>query len=558
MSILNKPIVLSLLSGILLSLSWPAIGGLTFLVFVGFIPMLFMEQKLYEQREKYHSKKIFLIAFLAFLLWNIWATYFILYIREPDVSPMQQLIARVTAAGLTYVLNSSFMAIVFWLFHLTRRRLGSQSGYIGLILFWLSFEYLHMHWSINWPWLNLGNVFAESPWMVQWYEYTGSPGGSLWILLVNLLLFFLIQSYRTTERPRFKRLIIGSVLLIAVPLLLSVMRYGNYVEEGEAVEVVCVQPNLDPYEVKFKTDPISQLDRMLELADQVDSEDTRFYILPETALQEGATVYDRGDDLAFRGLWEHQYDQTISVEVLRSFMEGKDAVMVAGAADRAYYTEKQSLSARHIPDLGIYYDSFNSTWLVDGEGVQEWYRKSKLVPGVESIPFVSVLSFLDDLALDLGGASGSLGTQEEREVFSYEGRSISPTICYESVFGEFNVEFIRKGSQAIFISTNDSWWQDSPGYRQLLHYGRLRAIECRRGIARSANTGITCFIDQKGDITSSLGWLEEGALTGTVLFNDSQTFYVKHGDYLSRLAVFVACLLLLWVWVKPIQDRILR
>ncbi len=557
-TLVKHPLILSLLSGILLTLSWPAIGGITFLVFLGFIPMLFMEQQLFEQREQYHSKRIFFISFIGFLLWNIGTTYFILYIREPDVSAAQQLIARITAGGLTYILNASFMAIVFWLFHLTRRRVGSQSGYIGLILFWLSFEYIHMHWSINWPWLNLGNVFAEHTWMVQWYEITGSPGGSLWILLVNLVLFFLIQSYRMPERPRFKRLVLTTLGLVTLPIIISYQRYCTYEESGQAVEVVCVQPNLDPYEVKFKTDPIEQLERMLELADDVDSDDTRFYVLPETALQEGATVYNSGGKMTFRGLWEHNYDQTVSVRLLSSFLDEKDAAMVAGVADRGYFTEKSSPSCRYVEPLDIYYDSYNSTLLITEDGVTEFYRKSKLVPGVESIPFVSVLSFLDDLALDLGGASGSLGTQEEREVFEYDDLGVSPTICYESVFGEFNVEFVRNGSEAIFISTNDSWWQDSPGYKQLLHYGRLRSIETRRGIARSANTGITCFINQKGDITEALPWWEEGALAGDIYFNEEQTFYVKHGDFISRLSVFVSCLLLLWVIVKPIRDRMVR
>jgi len=300
------------------------------------------------------------------------------------------------------------------------------------------------------------------------------------------------------------------------------------------------------------------LERMLELADSVDSEKTQFYVLPETALQEGATVYKAGGRLNFSGLWEHQLDKTLSARLIRTFLADKDAAFVAGSADREYYTEKASPSARYIEPLDIYYDSYNSTYLVTKDGVEEFYRKSKLVPGVESIPFVAVLSFLDDLALDLGGASGSLGVQDEREVFEFKDMGISPTICYESVFGEFNVEFVRNGSQAIFISTNDSWWQDSPGYKQLLDYGRLRAIETRRGIARAANTGITCFIDQKGDITESLPWWTEGALKGTVYFNDEQTFYVKHGDYLSRVSALFAVLLLLWTWVRPLKDRMLR
>lgn len=551
-----SPFLLSIISAFLLTLSWPAIGGLTFLVFIGLVPMLFIEERLYQERATTHSKRIFLFAFIGLLLWNIGTTYFILYIREPESSPFDEFVARLAAGGLTYITNAAMMAIVFWLFHLTRRNLGNKAGYAGLVLYWLSFEYFHMHWSINWPWLNFGNVFAHHPWAVQWFEYTGSPGGSLWVLLLNIMIFHAIKAASSCQKTRAARISIASGLILLVPLILSYAMYSSYKEQGEAVEIVVVQPNLDPYETKFTTDPFWQLDLMLSLADSADTDHTRFYVLPETALQEGATIPGRSPSgLIFKGLWEHTYNDTRSVDMMREFLKDKDAAVVAGAADREYYKTKETISARYIEDLDIYYENYNSTLLITDQGVEAWYRKSKLVPGVESIPFVTVLSFLDDLALDLGGASGSLGTQATREVFEYDGLALSPTICYESVFGEFNTEFVTQGSEAIFISTNDSWWQDSPGYRQLLDYGRLRAIETRKGIARSANTGITCFIDQKGDITSSIPWWTVAALKGTVYFNEVQTFYTRHGDYISRVAAFVAVMLLLWTFVKPVRDR---
>jgi apolipoprotein N-acyltransferase len=552
----RNPLLLSFLSAGILTLCWPHIAGLVFLVFVGFVPLFMLEEGLYQQRDRHHSKRSFLFAFIGLLLWNIGTTYFILYIREPESSPFDEFIARLAAGGLTYITNAALMAIVFWLFHLTRRNLGDRAGYTGLVLYWLSFEYLHMHWSINWPWLNLGNVFAHHPWAVQWYEYTGSPGGTLWILLTNVLAFHALKSWIQGNKARAQKITIATSMVLLIPLLISYTLYSNYEEQGEAAEIVLVQPNLDPYETKFTTDPFWQLELMLSLADSADSDNTRFYVLPETALQEGARIDGRsGEGLKFSGLWEHTYNDSRSVDMMRKFLKDKDAAIVAGAADREYYKTKETISARYIEDLDIYYENYNSTLLVTDQGVEKWYRKSKLVPGVESIPFVTVLSFLDDLALDLGGASGSLGTQETREVFEYDGLALSPTICYESIFGEFNTEFIVQGSEAIFISTNDSWWQDSPGYRQLLDYGRLRAIETRKGIARSANTGITCFIDQKGDITSAVPWWTVTALKGTVHFNDVQTFYTRHGDYISRVAAFVAVMLLLWTLVKPLRDR---
>ncbi|MDA0972963.1 MAG: apolipoprotein N-acyltransferase [Bacteroidetes bacterium] len=546
-NLLSRPIFLSLISGCLAGLAWPGISPLFFLIFFAFVPMLLMEQRFLKEGGT--SRRIFFPAFVGFLFWNIIVSYFIFCIRDPYAeSAAMELLSKTVASGLTYVLNASFMAIVFWLFHLTRKRLGDTPGYVGLIMYWMSLEYLHMHWSINWPWLNLGNVFANQVALVQWYSITGSPGGTLWILLVNVLIFQAIQSYVTKKRG------LGSFVLpalaILVPVAIGLWQFKSYEEKGEEVERVLIQPNLDPYDEKFDSDPLQQLMRMIHLADSADSPHTRWYILPETAIQEYATVRGSKGAPVFYGPWEHTYDASESAYLISSFLKDKEAVFLAGVADRAIYQEKESTSARYIEPLDLYYESFNSTLLIGKEGIEENYHKSKLVPGVESIPFTTVLSFLDDLALDLGGASGSLGVQDSVEVFRFDGHALAPTICYESVFGEYTAQFVRKGADCLAISTNDSWWQDSPGYIQLLAYARLRAVETRRSIARSANSGISCFIDQRGMITSSLPWWTEGALRGTVRMNSEITPYVQHGDYLSRIAALFSCLILLWSFTR--------
>ena len=550
--ILHRSYLLSLISGLLAGIAWPGITPLFFLIFFAFVPMLFMEDKLLE--EKGTARKIFFRAFLGFLLWNIISTYFIFCIRDPYAeSAAMELLSKTVASGLTYVLNASFMAIVFWLFHLTRKHLGDRAGYTGLVAYWMSFEYLHMHWSINWSWLNLGNVFAEHITWVQWYSITGSPGGSLWVILVNIAIFIALKKTLNNSEDS-KTVWIKPALIVLIPFICSLIIYSSYEEKGEEVEMVLLQPNLDPYEEKFDSDPLQQLRRMLALADSADTPETRWYILPETALIEHTLVYGEPGRPDFSGLWEHDYDAAISTTMIRDFLAPRDAVLLAGAADRSYSKEKKSTSSRYIEPLQIYYESYNTTLLIDQEGVEENYHKSKLVPGVESIPFTAFMGFLGDLALDLGGASGSLGVQDSVEIFPFDGHALAPTICYESVFGEYTSLFVKKGANCIAISTNDSWWQDSPGYVQLLAYSRLRAIECRRDIARAANTGITCFINQKGNITSQLPWWEEGALRGSVKMNNELTFYVQYGDFLSRVAAMISCLLLLWAFTRRLKS----
>ena len=116
------------------------------------------------------------------------------------------------------------------------------------------------------------------------------------------------------------------------------------------------------------------------------------------------------------------------------------------------------------------------------------------------MPFPAIFGLLDDFAIDLGGTAGSLGMQAHPSVFRSGKITAAPVVCYESVYGDYVREYINQGANIICIMTNDGWWEDTPGYRQHCQYARLRAIEERRSIARSANTGISCFIDQRGEI----------------------------------------------------------
>jgi len=171
-----------------------------------------------------------------------------------------------------------------------------------------------------------------------------------------------------------------------------------------------------------------------------------------------------------------------------------------------------------------------------------------LVPGVEKMPFPALLKPLEKYAIDLGGMPGSLGVQQERSVFvsHSDHRKVAPAICYESIYGEYCGEYINKGAGLIFIITNDGWWRDTPGYRQHCSYARLRAIETRRSIARSANTGTSCFINQRGDIDQPTAFWVPAVISATINYNEEITFYAKYGDYIARVSCFVAVLMFLY------------
>ncbi|MCB2406436.1 apolipoprotein N-acyltransferase [Hymenobacter lucidus] len=522
-------------------IGWPVHPApLALLLLVAWVPFLRLEQVLVQRGSS--GWKVFRYSYLTLLLWNAFVTWWVSY--------------STLGGGITaVVLNSLMMTAPLMAFYHTKRLFGPRLGYLSLPIYWIAFEQLHLHWDLTWPWLTLGNGFAEATAFVQWYEYTGFLGGSVWVWLVNILLFLALfrpqpAGSAVHEQPVHKPLLAGAALAVVVPLLVSWFIGSRVQEQGVALEVVVVQPNVDPYTEKFqgKANFVpydEQLTRLLTLTEQKLTPNTKLVIWPETALEE---YY-----------FEQQIETNPKIVRVRMWLKQHPGVaLLTGITSVVMYpnAEAASVTARHRDDMG-YYDVFNSgAYFADAAAPIEFYHKSRLVPGVEKIPplLTSLISHID-----LGGTVGSYGSQAERTVFQASAAAptlrVGPLICYESIYGDFTAEYVQRGATLLGLFTNDAWWHDSPGYRQLLRYGALRCIETRRDLARSANTGFTGFINQKGEVFQrETAWIPT-ASRGTVHLNTEQTFYVRHGELIGPAMQVLAVLLLLGLLVMVVNRR---
>lgn len=544
----------SALSGLLWTLAWPAVGGLTALAFVAWLPLLHAE-RLHDARTADRPRAFYPYTLIAFLLWNACTTWWFYAVSEPMAT-------KLVSVGVPVLGNTLLMGIPWWLRRAVKRRLSARWADAALVALWVGFERLHHDWDLQWPWLSLGNVFGSRPAWVQWYEVTGMLGGSLWVMLVNLLLFQVILRWRQ-HRGSALRFAATAAIVLLLPLGLSLWRYFSYPLplKGAGVQVVVVQPNIDPYKEKFGgVDPQAQLERMLALAEEAMTERTRLVVFPETALQESATVSMAGPALEFNGLWENDLRAARSVRRLAVFQQAHPgvAVLCGMSSDRWFKGgEVRPLTARPIGGTPYWYEAYNAALWMPSDGAIDSYHKSKLVAGVELMPFEEVLGPLTNLALDLGGTTGSLGQQEERSVLrdSASGLAVVPAICYESVFGEHIAEHVRNGGELIAVMTNDGWWGDSPGYKQHLTFSSLRAIETRREVVRSANTGISCIVDQRGDIHHRTDWWMPAAFAADVHPSRGLTLYARHGDLVGRAALAVSALLLAFAFARWLVAR---
>ena len=161
------------------------------------------------------------------------------------------------------------------------------------------------------------------------------------------------------------------------------------------------------------------------------------------------------------------------------------------------------------------------------------------------MPYKNIIEpLLGDILLDFGGLSMTRGQQQNRESFYTDKDSyISPIICYESVYGEYVTKYFKKGYGILAIITNDAWWGNSQGHKQHMSYARLRAIENRKNIVRSANTGISGLINSRGDIEIKSNYDEEIVLNYQAYENDKVTFYIMYGDYIFRISLMLSLII---------------
>jgi apolipoprotein N-acyltransferase len=516
---------LSTLSGIFLSLGFPPIP-LTFMMFVGFVPLLFVESEIAGFEKS--IKKLLPFAYNTFVIWNVLTTFWVAN--------------TAFVAGIVAIwLNAFFMCIPFLLFHIGKKWMPKIWSLL-FMSFWLGFEMVHLHWDLSWSWLNLGNALATFPSWIQWYEVFGVFGGSLWILVLNVMLFDLLRKYKEQVTISWVERL-KPVAYFLIPLGISLYMYYNYEEIGNPVEVVVVQPNFEPHYEKFNLPDSVQIKRAIALAEAQITENTRYVLLPETAF----------------GLVEiHQFNGNRQVQMLRDLVKRHPNLKVIAGVDsyKILADNEPDTEFTRTLDRGrgtiMRYEMYNGAIQLDSfsNGSVPHYQKSKLVPGPEIFPYRHFFFFLDPVVKMLGGSPSGLATQEARTPFESEAGKVAPVICYESVFGAYHTGYYKEGAQATFIMTNDGWWDKTPGHVQHLYFASLRAIETRKSIARSANTGISAFINQRGDILQPTQYDEAIAIRGNINLNDKETYYLRRGDIIGNLMSFVAILLLLNIVVR--------
>lgn len=491
-----KPWHLALLSGILLGFSFPP-----FDLPILQIPALIMLFRLTELSSSWRDLAV--KGFTAFLIWNLITTYW--------------LMMATPAGGLAAIIANSMLMIIplIAIRSLLQIRLHPfiESMLAGSI--WVTYEYLHHNWELAWPWLALANGWSNMTDAIQYISVTGHLGVSFWIVATATI------SYRTIATLKRSYFIYAVSLLIIFPLF-SIFTKIVYQETGtEAFRVAVIQPDMDSYQ---PFGGLGSTDRLLtnlfQLTDSVRTGQTDLIIWPENAID---TVISRDNRFNHR---------------IRDSLDTWNTELITGAGLVEYYDPGSEPPLYRQDNNGRSYNIYNSAFHFTRNGLPDIYKKGMLVPMVERLPYAEFFRILDPFDWVPWDEIIGYGRGKEANSFQSGESKTAVLVCYDSVFPNWVGAFIKDGAGFITIITNDGWWGDTSGHIQHFSYARLRAIEFRRWVVRSANNGISGIISPDGKVQTRTEYNTRTGFTFDIYPTDRLTFFTKYMNWFNWLMIF--------------------
>ncbi len=498
--------LLILFSAILLSLSI-APSPLGFLSYIAFIPLFII---LHKQKSKSYA---FRLCYLWGFLFSFISLYWLMVII-PTTSP---------AVLFAYIGLGFYLGIPLWLIYFILRQKWYYAFLIPFI--WSGREYLMTLHYIGFPWQKLAYTQQAYLPIIQIAEIICSIGISFWVMLLNVLLYIIF----TTNRTQKQKNILATITFICY---LSFWIYGYYalrqpLDTSETTKIALIQGNI-PQKIKWEE---FMRDSTITLYTQLshnayEEQSVDLIVLPETAIP-----------------CHLLHNKSIRAQIQKIAIELNTYLLVGTPDYKWYKHNREDIPLSKLDTLEFY----NSAILFEPDGnIQNKYRKMFPVPGSEKIPFDDVLLILRKI--NFGEADWDPG--DEYTVFNNGKADFSVGICLESAVPNLYREFTKRGAQFLLIITNDAWFLRSLEVYQHLAIGRFRAVECRRSLGRCANTGISSFIDPYGRIIKTLGLEKRGYLIHNLALNNKITFYVKYGDIIGKIGIFVSLMSIIFLLIK--------
>lgn len=502
MSMTISGIILSCISGLLLTASFPKVG-MSWLAYISLVPMMLAVGHV-------NSKTGFRYGFMAGMVHYLSLMYWLVHTLV-EFGHLPTL-----AAWGVLMLFTAYLALYPALFAVSFIYFLKYPpyGYMMPPFVWVGLEYVRSFLMTGFPWELLGYSQHASLTIIQIADMAGVYGVSFLIVTVNLTLYLIFQyisGRNSANRQRYRRYAITASFICAI-LVIHVLAYGQWqmhrtqerMESAQRLKIAVIQGNIDQG-VKWKPDhQISSLEKYLGLSNLTKPDHPDLIVWPETA----APFY-------------FLHDIGLTDRLIRGIKDTGAGFLIG--------------SPFVIPDKTDY-KYYNSAFVIEPDGnITGRYDKAHLVPFGEYVPLQKWLPFIGKMV----EAVGDFQTGEAGRVLLYKNNRLGVLICYEQIFPALSRHMARNGAEMLVSMTNDAWYGRTGAPYQHFSMAVFRAVENRRPIVRAANTGISGFIDPTGKILSATDIYTDAAVSQTVTLMTIQSLYTRFGD-----AFATGCLIL--------------
>jgi apolipoprotein N-acyltransferase len=491
-------------------------------------------------------------SFVAFLPLLFASDYIKSYKRPLLVFALQLLIALVTfyLMGFYWVLQTANMGFVIAFvlvlpfviivpFYALFKKKGNKFSSLFFIAAWITVELIQANFQLGSPFYNLGNSLGANPKLFQWYEFTGSSGGTLWILIVNFSLYSFLKTLKTNKKRIFQK---SAVLLavVFVPLIISFIIYNNYTEKGDSKEVLVIHPSTDNRDVKYRVNIYELMDIYLDIMLPELTEHTEYVVLPETAITNAGWAKDFNRNLVFNYFYEHT-DSFSNLKLITGAIAYEE---IPNVEEIKHY--KKIPGIMYSENYKTWYYTYNAALQIERSQAPQIRVKEELVPYQEYAPYPLFMPRLSPVGIDFQFSKRN----DNRSVFKADnGLKTAALVCYEVIYNKLFYNASREGAQAFFVLLNEGWYESKKVPQQFLQHSVIRAVENRRSIAHSSNMGISAIIKQRGDVIAKTDSKQADSIRYEIKMNRKITLAARLGNYIEILALLTTVCLFIYMIV---------
>ncbi|RLC05448.1 MAG: apolipoprotein N-acyltransferase [Deltaproteobacteria bacterium] len=502
----------ALISGLLLTLSFPE-TGLFYLAFFALVPFFVSIRPLTSKESFYYG---FIAGFFHFSTLIYWIV--------PTVHVYGGL--HLVLAISTLILFCFYLALYAAIFAFFLKMIDPKSWVAPLLVscLWVSLEYIRTYAFTGFSWGALGYSQYENLFLIQIADFSGVYGVSFLIILVNYLLASIWTSFKNRQQKKTLIPVVYTLILVA-----GAGFYGNkkiitidsQIETAQKTAITVVQGNIKQ-NLKWSEDFKAKTIRKYIRLSHAESKTADLVIWPETALP------------FYYGL-----DKPLSDRVDQYIRSAKTNFLIGSPAFSSDENKVKFYNRAYM---------LNQFSIVTGT-----YDKTHLVPFGEYVPLGNYLTFLGKLTAQAGNFSMGDKTFIPLKFNDHNLKVTHKTgvlICFEILFPSIASKFVKNGADILTTITNDAWFGHTSAAMQHFSIAVFRAVENRRAIARAANTGISGFIDPKGEILDTTPLFTDMAITRQLPALKQISFYTRYGDVFAISCLFAICMVFMLKGVR--------